>query len=172
MSAPLFPTNYRPDIDGLRAIAVLSVVLFHAGVPHFSGGYVGVDVFFVISGYLITAHILASLYQGRFSFLDFYARRARRLFPVLVATVIFTLVFGSFLLMPAELAETGRAAQSVAYFFSNHYFLSLASDYWGSKFTERTAAATHLVAGDRRAVLLAFAVFNASGVHGIEDSWT
>jgi len=111
-------------------MAVLPVVLFHVGVPYFDGGYVGVDVFFVISGYLITAHILTGLYQQDFSFRDFYARRVRRIFPVLIATVAFTLSASTLLLMPAELAETGKAAQSIAYFFSNYYFLGLKNDYW------------------------------------------
>lgn len=74
---------YRPDIDGLRAIAVLAVVFYHYGVPGFSGGYVGVDVFFVISGYLITSLISDEMRAGRFSFRHFYERRIRRIFPAL-----------------------------------------------------------------------------------------
>ena len=72
---------YRPEIDGLRAVAVVSVILFHAGAPLFGGGYVGVDVFFVISGYLITSIILAEFQDGSFSFARFYERRARRILP-------------------------------------------------------------------------------------------
>ena len=70
--------KYRPEIDGLRAIAVLPVIFFHAGSPIWTGGFVGVDVFFVISGYLITAILLRELDQGKFSVINFYERRARR----------------------------------------------------------------------------------------------
>ena len=70
--------NYRPDIDGLRALAVVLVILFHAATPGFSGGYIGVDVFFVISGYLITRNIFVDIEQDRFTFSNFYHRRARR----------------------------------------------------------------------------------------------
>ena len=75
--------NYRPEIDGLRALAVLPVVLFHAGFSWFSGGYVGVDVFFVISGYLITLTIISDLDKRNFSLAKFYERRVRRIFPAL-----------------------------------------------------------------------------------------
>ena len=74
---------YRSEIDGLRAIAIVSVVLFHSGSAAFTGGYVGVDIFFVISGYLITSLILKAQAEGGFSFRDFYARRARRILPPL-----------------------------------------------------------------------------------------
>ncbi len=73
--------TYRKDIDGLRALAVLPVLLFHAGIPGFSGGFVGVDVFFVISGYLITSILLKELSEDRFSIALFYERRARRILP-------------------------------------------------------------------------------------------
>ena len=76
--------NYRREIDGLRAVAVLPVILFHAGFSGFSGGFVGVDVFFVISGYLITSILLAEHEAGRFSIVGFYERRARRILPALV----------------------------------------------------------------------------------------
>ena len=77
--------SYRPDIDSLRALAVAAVVLFHYRVPGFSGGFVGVDVFFVISGYLITGLILKEMGEGRFSLRQFYERRIRRIFPALFA---------------------------------------------------------------------------------------
>jgi len=79
--------NYRADIDGLRAVAVIPVVFYHAGLVGFSGGYVGVDVFFVISGYLITGIIWREIREGRFSLLGFYERRARRILPVGWGTV-------------------------------------------------------------------------------------
>jgi len=75
--------KYRPEIDGLRAVAVIPVILFHAGFDYLSGGFLGVDVFFVISGYLITTIILSEKDEGRFSLLNFYERRARRILPAL-----------------------------------------------------------------------------------------
>ena len=94
--------NYRPEIDGLRAIAVLPVILFHSGIGIFSGGYVGVDVFFVISGYLITTIILAELDKESFSITNFYERRARRILPVLflLSYFVFPLPSISYYLMP------------------------------------------------------------------------
>ena len=94
--------HYRPDIDGLRAIAVSAVVLFHAFPTLVPGGYVGVDVFFVISGYLITGILLSEVAQDRFSILRFYIRRARRLFPALSVVLLTVLVFGWFSLLPLE----------------------------------------------------------------------
>src|SRR5580765_3400661 len=86
--------KYRADIDGLRAIAVLSVVSFHAFPGALKGGYVGVDIFFVISGFLISTIIFGSLERGSFSFRQFYARRLRRIFPALVVVLIAALIFG------------------------------------------------------------------------------
>lgn len=80
--------DYRPEIDGLRALAVIPVILYHAGLPLFSGGFVGVDIFFVISGYLITSIILAQMLNGRFSLIDFYERRARRILPALFVMML------------------------------------------------------------------------------------
>ncbi|WP_454678058.1 acyltransferase family protein [Achromobacter marplatensis] len=122
--------KYRPDIDGLRALAVLPVVLFHADINPFHGGFVGVDVFFVISGYLITLLLLQDFAAQRFSLRHFYVRRVRRIFPALLATVAFTLLASVFLLLPGELTEVGRATQRVAYFFSNHLFWHTQNDYW------------------------------------------
>src|ERR1700748_1731923 len=81
------PGHFRREIAGLRAIAVISVLLFHLKIPGFQGGFLGVDVFFVISGYLITRTILADIRAGRFSFADFYIRRTRRIYPALAFTV-------------------------------------------------------------------------------------
>src|SRR5436305_13739282 len=87
--------NFRPDIEGLRAVAILLVVGFHAGIPILQGGFIGVDVFFVISGYLITRLLIAEIEStGRLSFLGFYARRARRLLPASVLTLIVTVLVG------------------------------------------------------------------------------
>ena len=85
--------QYRREIDGLRAFAVLPVILFHAGFEMFSGGFVGVDVFFVISGYLITAVILTDIEKGKFSIINFYERRARRILPALFFVMIISMPF-------------------------------------------------------------------------------
>lgn len=80
--------TYRPEVDGLRAIAVVSVVLFHADIALFSGGFIGVDIFFVISGFLITSILLKDLQEDRFSIVRFYERRARRIAPALLAVTL------------------------------------------------------------------------------------
>jgi peptidoglycan/LPS O-acetylase OafA/YrhL len=107
-SARISPTDYRPDIDGLRAIAILSVVLFHAFPTFTRGGFVGVDVFFVISGYLISGIVFKGLRQGGFSFRSFYVHRARRIFPALVLVLAATYVFGWFWLLPDEFGRLGQ----------------------------------------------------------------
>lgn len=125
---------YRRDIDGLRAIAVLAVVLFHFGVPGVTGGFVGVDVFFVISGFLITSIIWRERQAGRFSFVEFWARRARRILPALFVMIVATLVAGWFLLAPKDYEELGRAAHYQVIFTSNllfarqHGYFEAASD--------------------------------------------
>ena len=113
--------KYRSEIDGLRAVAVVPVILFHGGVGAFSGGYVGVDVFFVISGYLITSIILADLQAGCFSLLSFYERRARRILPALTFVVVCCLPVSWFLLMPEEMIDFAQSAISVATFSSNFF---------------------------------------------------
>jgi peptidoglycan/LPS O-acetylase OafA/YrhL len=87
--------NYRPDIDGLRALAVMAVILFHAFPKVIPGGFVGVDIFFVISGFLITQIVLSDLDSGKFSAWTFYARRIRRIFPALIVVLGFTMAFFS-----------------------------------------------------------------------------
>jgi peptidoglycan/LPS O-acetylase OafA/YrhL len=114
--------TYRPDIDGLRAIAVLSVVIYHAVPGAMPGGYVGVDVFFVISGYLITKLIAADIERNRFSIASFYVRRTKRIFPALFVVLLTTLVLGFILLTPAELAQLGRTTAATAAFVSNFAF--------------------------------------------------
>ena len=113
--------SYRPEIDGLRAIAVIPVVLFHLGLG-LSGGYVGVDIFFVISGYLITSLILGDLRAGTFSIVNFWERRIRRIAPAAMVTVAVTLAMGSVLLLPSDLADLGRSAMAQAVLVANHYF--------------------------------------------------
>ena len=114
--------GYRREIDGLRALAVLPVILFHAGFSSFGGGYVGVDVFFVISGYLITRLIAAELDAGRFSLWDFYERRARRILPALFAVVLACLPFAWAWMLPAELKNFAQSLVGVALFASNVLF--------------------------------------------------
>ncbi len=111
--------KYRPDLDGLRAIAVLSVVAFHAFPNLVRGGFVGVDVFFVISGFLISSIILASLDSGRFSFLEFYARRIRRIFPALALVLLSALCLGLFTMFADEYQRLGKHVLGGAGFFSN-----------------------------------------------------
>jgi peptidoglycan/LPS O-acetylase OafA/YrhL len=116
------PRTYRPDLDGLRAIAILSVVLDHAGVPFFTGGFTGVDIFFVISGYLIGGHIYAELRGGTFSFLRFYQRRAKRILPAFYAVVIFSIAAALILLSPAEAEQFARSALAATLSVSNILF--------------------------------------------------
>jgi len=111
--------RYRPDIDGLRAVAVLAVVVYHALPTVLRGGFVGVDVFFVISGYLISGHIFAELEAGRFTFTAFYGRRIRRIFPALCLVLLATLAYGFVVLLPVELAQLGADVAGGAGFISN-----------------------------------------------------
>ncbi len=115
--------GYRPEIDGLRALAIVAVILFHLGFKSFPGGFVGVDVFFVISGYLITKIIVSELHHtGTFSFANFYARRARRLLPSLFFTFSITLIL-SFVFLPPELLQKfGGSLVHALYSISNFYF--------------------------------------------------
>lgn len=119
--------KYRPDIDGLRAIAVLPVVLFHFQIPPFSGGYVGVDVFFVISGYLITGMILPEIEASRFSLVSFYERRIRRIFPALFAVLIACVLCGGLLLLPNGLKELSQSVVAATLFSSNFLFWYISS---------------------------------------------
>ncbi|MEM8792707.1 MAG: acyltransferase family protein [Pseudomonadota bacterium] len=111
--------RYRPEIDGLRAFAVLPVIWFHAGLPGLSGGFTGVDVFFVISGFLITRLILDDLERGTFSLVDFYERRARRILPALIVVVLACIPFAWVWMTPDQLEMFGRSLVSVATFTSN-----------------------------------------------------
>lgn len=113
---------YRPEIDGLRALAVLPVIFFHAKFESFAGGYVGVDVFFVISGYLITNILLRELRAGSFSLLRFYERRARRILPALSALLVLCIPMAWFTLTPNELFDFFRAIGSTSLFSSNILF--------------------------------------------------
>ena len=121
--------TYRREIDGLRAIAVLPVLLFHANLGFFSGGFVGVDVFFVISGYLITSIIISEAKTGQFSFISFYERRARRILPVLFLVMLVTTGLACVWMMPDELKNYGQSLLATT-LVSNNILLSITSGYW------------------------------------------
>lgn len=116
--------SYRLDIDGLRAIAVLLVVVHHAFPTTLRGGFIGVDLFFVISGFLISTIIFQNLQQGTFSFLDFYKRRVKRIFPALCLVLIASFIYGWFTLLPADYKQLGKHVAAGAAFVSNFAFLS------------------------------------------------
>lgn len=122
--------QYRREIDGLRAVAVVPVILFHAGFDTMSGGYVGVDVFFVISGFLITSILMQDRAEGRYSLADFYERRARRILPALFVVCAATLPMAWAWMLPDELAQHGRALAAVMLFVSNFHFLDQAGGYF------------------------------------------
>lgn len=111
--------KYRPDIDGLRAVAILAVVVFHAFPQWIPGGFIGVDIFFVISGFLISSIIFSSLERDRFSLSEFYTRRIRRIFPALLVLLVACLVFGWFVLLADEYKQLGRHTYGGAGFISN-----------------------------------------------------
>ena len=115
---------YRPDVDGLRAIAVLAVIGFHAHPEGIPGGFIGVDVFFVISGFLISSLIVKRLNEESFSFLEFYARRVRRIFPALAVVLVATLALGAYTLLPTEFLSLGKHTMAAAAFAANvlNYF--------------------------------------------------
>jgi peptidoglycan/LPS O-acetylase OafA/YrhL len=121
---------YRADIDGLRALAVLSVVAFHIGVPSIAGGFTGVDVFFVISGYLLTGILMRELDDGQYSLTGFYVRRARRILPAVTVVVLASLLAGFYLMAPSQFAQTANAARGVATISANMYFARIKADYW------------------------------------------
>jgi peptidoglycan/LPS O-acetylase OafA/YrhL len=121
--------NYRREIDGLRALAVMPVILFHAGFRVFSGGFVGVDVFFAISGYLISSIILMEIERGSFSVVRFYERRARRILPALFLIMGCCVICGYAWMMPDEYKNLGQSLVATT-FFSNNILLALTTGYW------------------------------------------
>ena len=127
------PLRYRADIDGLRAVAVLGVVIYHAFPQNLPGGFVGVDIFFVISGYLISGILYKGVRQGGFSpssfFLEFYARRIRRLFPALIAVLLLCLGYGYFILLGDEYRQMGKHVAAGTLFIQNMVFWK-ESGYW------------------------------------------
>ena len=128
--------HYRREIDGLRALAVLPVMFFHAGFAQFSGGFIGVDVFFVISGYLITSIILGDLALGRFSLSGFYARRARRILPPLFVVMLASIPLALFTMLPSQYEDFSRSLIAVTLFVSNIFFWR-ESDYFAADATEK-----------------------------------
>jgi peptidoglycan/LPS O-acetylase OafA/YrhL len=118
----MITTKYRADIDGLRAIAVISVMLFHFRIPFISGGFAGVDIFFVISGFLIGGMVVESIERKDFSFLDFYARRARRIIPAFALVSFISVVVAYFMLLPNELVSFSRSLLASTLFAGNVYF--------------------------------------------------
>ena len=122
--------SFRGDIEGLRGIAVLLVVLYHAGVPGFAGGYIGVDVFFALSGYLITGILVAEVEQtGRLDFARFYARRARRLLPAVAVLLLAVAAFGYVFYAPIEQFTIAKTSLATAAYVSNFFFATEATDY-------------------------------------------
>jgi peptidoglycan/LPS O-acetylase OafA/YrhL len=132
--------KYRPEIDGLRALAVVPVILFHAEFDLFSGGFVGVDIFFVISGYLITTIILEDIELKKFNIINFYERRARRILPPLFFIVLVTLVFSVIFLPPHALKNVGQSVFSISLFLSNFFFY-IETDYFAN--TSKLAPLLH-----------------------------
>lgn len=134
-------SDYRSDIDGLRTVAVLSVLAFHVGFPAFSGGFLGVDVFFVISGYLISKKIRDSVQRGDFTLLGFWVGRYRRLFPALATTLLSSLIFSYFIFPPEYLRQFGASAAAAVPGFSNFYFWNV-SGYFDTQAITKPALHT------------------------------
>lgn len=123
--------RYRPEVDGLRALAVIPVMFFHAGFDAFRGGFVGVDIFFVISGYLITSIIVNDRLAGRFSISTFYERRARRILPALFVVILASVLFAWFWMLPIETQAFTRSMMAAVSFLPNFYFWST-TDYFAN----------------------------------------
>jgi len=136
MSNDLQHPKYRPDIDGLRGIAVLSVVASHAFPNKISGGFIGVDIFFVISGFLISTIIFNNLEKGTFSFYEFYARRIKRIYPALFVVLFACLIFGWFALLPEEYKQLGKHTAGGAGFIANFILWSEAGYFDNSAETK------------------------------------
>ena len=122
--------QYRPDLDGLRGLAVILVILFHAGVTTFSGGYIGVDIFFVLSGFLISSIIDGKINDNSFTFSGFYLSRIRRLLPAFLLFLIIITIFASFLLIPDDYISFMRSAKNAVLFSSNIFFGKLTGGYF------------------------------------------
>jgi peptidoglycan/LPS O-acetylase OafA/YrhL len=152
----VFGPHYRPEIDGLRGVAVMAVVLFHAGLGC-PGGFVGVDVFFVISGYLITSILLREMDRDKFSFRNFWERRLRRIFPAMAVCMLVTLGFGGFWLLPSDASDAGQSALSQLALVSNFYFWRT-TNYFGGDIFEKPLLHTWSLSVEEQFYLL-FPVF-------------
>ena len=149
--------NYRPEIDGLRALAVIPVILFHAGFTLFSGGYVGVDIFFVISGYLITTIIVDDLENNRFSIVSFYERRARRILPALFFVMLICIPFAWLWMLPNQIQDFSQSLVAVSLFISNIQFWR-ESGYFETEAEEKPLLHTWSLAVEEQYYLL-FPIF-------------
>ena len=149
--------KYRPEIDGLRALAVIPVILFHAGFDLFSGGFVGVDVFFVISGYLITTIIIEDLELKRFSIINFYERRARRILPALFFVMLLCIPFAWKWMLPNQIKDFAQSIVAVSLFVSNIQFWR-ESGYFDSDTDEKPLLHTWSLAVEEQYYLL-FPIF-------------
>lgn len=149
--------KYRAEVDGLRALAVVPVILFHAGIEHFSGGFVGVDIFFVISGYLITTILIDDLNNNRFSIVDFYERRARRILPALYFVMLSCIPFAWMWMIPSQLVEFSNSLVAVSLFVSNFLFWK-ESGYFESAAEEKPLLHTWSLAVEEQCYIL-FPIF-------------
>jgi peptidoglycan/LPS O-acetylase OafA/YrhL len=152
---------YRAEIDGLRSLAIIPVILYHAyltisGVRIFSGGYLGVDIFFVISGYLITKILIDELFdQEKISITQFYERRIRRIIPNLLLVLLFTLIASTFILSPGDLTGIALQALSAIFFVSNFYFYTWGRvEYGQAESTEHALLHTWSLAVEEQFYLL------------------
>ena len=128
--------KYRPEIDGLRALAIIPVILFHGGLKVFSGGYIGVDVFFVISGYLITTILIEDMENDSFKIVHFYERRARRILPALFFVMLMCVPFAYILMLPSEIKDFSQSLVAVSLFVSNILFWQK-TDYFATAAEEK-----------------------------------
>lgn len=149
--------KYRPEIDGLRAIAVFPVILFHAGFELFSGGFVGVDVFFVISGYLITTILIDDIEGNRFNIINFYERRARRILPALFFVMLCCIPFALMWMIPSQLKDFSQSLAAVSLFSSNILFW-LESGYFDAAAEEKPLLHTWSLAVEEQYYLI-FPIF-------------
>ncbi|SCY78572.1 acyltransferase family protein, partial [Legionella micdadei] len=124
--------KYRPDVDGLRAVAILFVLFFHSGLKLFPSGFVGVDLFFVISGFLITSIIHESIQNNHFSFIEFYNRRLWRLQPVFICLLVVVTLLALLFYLPDDLVQYAKSARKTSIFTSNSYFSRVTTGYFAA----------------------------------------